>query len=182
MLVTSSSDLALRPFSRRTPSWSFRTAVNGSPRPRSGPRDPDGHRPDRRSKAESARPGRGGWRPNSVHVEYPAEMGAAHQEPGRSAARFLFARHFGRRFSGGSRGLARQRRAQRAAKRVNQSDLARNNFLCLGDTPDGPFEFRLEITVHQLEPLWNPPDLTGNSSRGARDLRAIGARDPRSNS
>src|SRR5208283_2365315 len=87
-------------------------STGGSPWPRSCARHPDGDRSGRRAKAESARPWRGGGRPNSVHVKHSAEMGAAHEEPGRPSSGSLSARHFCRRFPGGAGGLAGQGRAQ----------------------------------------------------------------------
>ena len=51
-------------------------------------------------------------RARSLHVEHLAQMGAAHQEPRRPAARSLSAWDFRRRFPGGPRRPARQGRAQ----------------------------------------------------------------------
>ena len=67
-----------------------------------------------RSKCKSRRPAiaRRFGRAHSLHVEHPAQMGAAHQEPRRPSARSLSARDFRRRFPGGARRPARQGRAQ----------------------------------------------------------------------
>ena len=68
-----------------------------------------------RSRCRSPRPAiaaRRAKRAHSLHLGDPAEMGAANEEPRRAAAGALSARHFGRRFPGGSGGVARQGRAQ----------------------------------------------------------------------
>ena len=70
------------------------------------------NRPGRSAKAEGPRSRRDGGGADPVHLEYPARMGAAHQEPGRAVAGSLSARDFRRRLPGGPRRLARQGRAQ----------------------------------------------------------------------
>ena len=65
-----------------------------------------------RFRAEGPRSRRDGGGADPVHLEYPAQMGAAHEEPGRAVAGSLSARDFRRRFPGGPRRLARQGRAQ----------------------------------------------------------------------
>ena len=64
------------------------------------------------SEAEGPRSRPDGGGADPVHFEYPAQMGAAHEEPRRVVAGSLSARDFRRRFPGGPRRLARQGRAQ----------------------------------------------------------------------
>src|SRR6202453_64305 len=56
------------------------------------------NRPGRSAKAEGPRSRRRYGRAHSLHVEHPAQMGAAHQEPRRPSARSLSARDFRRDF------------------------------------------------------------------------------------
>ena len=70
------------------------------------------NRPGRSAKAEGPRSRRRFGRAHSLHVEHPAQMGAAHQEPRCPFARSLSARDFRRRFPGGPRRPARQGSAQ----------------------------------------------------------------------
>jgi putative transposase len=63
------------------------------------------------AKAKGPRSRRNGGRADTVHVEYSAQMGAAHEEPGRPPACSLPTWDFGGRFPGGPCRLARQGRA-----------------------------------------------------------------------
>ena len=78
-------------------------------------------------KPKATRSRRDGGGADPVHFEYPAQMGAAHEEPGRAVAGSLSARDFSRRFPGGPRRLARQGRAQplRGGDRAPQERMGR---------------------------------------------------------
>ena len=90
---------------------SRRSPTRGSSRTRSSSRDPDGNRAGEGSQAEGPGFRRDAGGADAVHLQHPAEMGAAHEVPRRLASRPLPARDFGGRLPGGPGGLARHGRS-----------------------------------------------------------------------
>ena len=93
----------------RLPDGRQRVVLHGAGPERTIQTGPDRDRRDPGSSAESARPGdrRSPRGEDPLHLEHPAEMGAAHAQPRRAAAGPLPARRVHRRLPGGADSAAR---------------------------------------------------------------------------